>query len=122
MRLLLDMNLSPALCQPLKAAGHEAVHWSAVGEPSAPDEAVMAYARDRGLVVVSHDLDFSAILAATHAKSPSVVQLRSQDILGEAFVRVLSQTLHAFESELLTGALIVVDESRSRIRLLPIGN
>lgn len=122
MRLLLDMNLSPALCQPLKVAGHEAVHWSAVGKPSAPDEAVMTYARDRGLVVVSHDLDFSAILAATHAKSPSVVQLRSQDILGEAFVRVLSQTLHAFESELLAGALIVVDESRSRVRLLPIGN
>lgn len=121
MRLLLDMNLSPALCQPLKVAGHEAVHWSAVGKPSAPDEVVMAYARDRGLVVVSHDLDFSAILAATHAQSPSVVQLRGQDILGDTFVSLLSQVLHAYESELSAGALIVVDETRSRVRLLPIG-
>lgn len=45
MRLLLDMNLSPDLCLSLTAMGHEAVHWSKVGEPTAPDESVMKYAR-----------------------------------------------------------------------------
>jgi predicted nuclease of predicted toxin-antitoxin system len=63
MRLLVDMNLSPNLCRSLAALGHEAVHWSEVGEPTAADETVMAYARDNGCVVVSHDLDFSAMLA-----------------------------------------------------------
>jgi hypothetical protein len=63
MRLLLDMNLSPDLCRSLAALGHEAVHWSNVGEPTAADEVVMTYARDHGFVVVSHDLDFSAMLA-----------------------------------------------------------
>jgi predicted nuclease of predicted toxin-antitoxin system len=121
MRLLLDMNLSPDLCRSLAALGHEAVHWSNVGEPTAADEVVMTYARDRGFVVVSHDLDFSAMLAATHARQPSVVQLRSQDVMGETFLALLSATLRTFQRELSTGALIVVDESRSRVRLLPIG-
>ena len=74
MLLVLDMNLSPDLCAPLSAAGHEAVHWSTLGAPTASDESIMAYARDHGLVVVTHDLDFGAILAATHAHGPSVVQ------------------------------------------------
>lgn len=55
MRLLLDMNLSPDLCLSLTAMGHEAVHWSNVGEPTAPDETLMKYAREQAFVVISHD-------------------------------------------------------------------
>lgn len=96
MLLVLDMNLSPDLCAPLSAAGHEAVHWSTLavhwstlGAPTASDESIMAYARDHGLVVVTHDLDFGAILAATHAHGPSVVQVRTGDVLSDKFVSLI---------------------------------
>jgi predicted nuclease of predicted toxin-antitoxin system len=44
MRLLIDMNMSPDLCSRFQAVGREAVHWSALGAPNAPDQTIMAYA------------------------------------------------------------------------------
>ncbi|MDR1489081.1 MAG: DUF5615 family PIN-like protein [Desulfovibrio sp.] len=65
MKLLLDMNLSPRWVAWLAGEGIEAVHWSTLGAPDAPDETIMAVARAEGYIVLTHDLDFSAILAAT---------------------------------------------------------
>src|SRR4051812_45550130 len=48
MKLLIDMNLSPQWVPLLKDAGHEATHWSAVGDPRAPDSEVMHWAREHG--------------------------------------------------------------------------
>src|SRR5438045_4913638 len=80
MKLLVDMNLSPSWVKYLAGAGFEALHWSEIGSGSAPDTELMAWATEHGYVVVTADLDFGAILAATRRMSPSVVQVRS-DIL-----------------------------------------
>jgi predicted nuclease of predicted toxin-antitoxin system len=119
MRVLLDMNLSPDLCPPLRAAGHDAVHWSALGAANASDETIMVHARDRNLTVLTHDLDFGAMLAMTHATGPSVVQVRVQDVLSDQFVALILATLRQFESELAAGALVIVDKNRARVRVLP---
>lgn len=121
MKFLLDMNVSPRLCATLAQTGWEAVHWSTVGEGTAPDTAILSYAISSGYVVVSHDLDFSAILAATGAKAPSVVQIRFQDVLSDEFLAILLATLNQFAAEIETGALVVVDAKRARVRLLPLG-
>jgi predicted nuclease of predicted toxin-antitoxin system len=121
MRLLLDMNLSPHLCERFRVAGHDAVHWSTVGDPKAPDGVLMDYARASAFIVITHDLDFGAILASTKAAGPSVVQVRTQDLLSEKFVSTILTALRQFSVELGTGALVVVDEDRSRVRVLPIG-
>jgi predicted nuclease of predicted toxin-antitoxin system len=63
MKLLVDMNLSPAWVDFLILAGVEAVHWSTVGPVNAADQKIMEYAVQLGFVVLTHDLDFSAILA-----------------------------------------------------------
>ena len=122
MRLLIDMNMSPDLCARFRVSGHDAVHWSAVGAPNAPDKAIVDYAKAQGLVVLTHDLDFGAILAATRAEGPSVVQIRTEDVMSDRFVALVSATLTRFEAELSTGALVIVDESRSRVRVLPMGS
>lgn len=75
MKLLLDMNLSPRWIALLKDNGFEVLHWSTVGQATAPDAEIMAWAATNGYVVVTHDLDFSAILAATQGQAPSVVQI-----------------------------------------------
>ncbi len=80
MKLLIDMNLSPRWIGLLNDAGWEAVHWSTVGNATAADSEIMAFAAENDYVVLTHDLDFSAILAATHGKRPSVVQLRTDDV------------------------------------------
>ena len=120
MKLLVDMNISPNLCDVLIEAGWEAVHWSRIGEATATDSVILEYAKKEGLVVLTHDLDFSAILSATQAKAPSVVQLRMQDVLSEDFRSSLISSLRKFEAELDLGALLVIDETRSRARILPI--
>jgi predicted nuclease of predicted toxin-antitoxin system len=120
-KLVLDMNLSPEWVQFLRKHGTEAVHWSTVGDPRASDAEIMRWARDNGAVVFTHDLDFGTLLAHTNEGRPSVIQVRTQDVspdhLGEVIVTVLEQHGAALES----GALITVDEARSRVRILPIG-
>lgn len=91
-----------------------------MGKPTAPDKTVLQYAKDNDYVVLTHDLDFSAILAAMGAKAPSVIQVRAQDVLSKHFQQLVLDSLRQFESALTTGALIVIDESRTRARVLPL--
>jgi predicted nuclease of predicted toxin-antitoxin system len=69
MKLLLDMNLSPRWLRVLADAGFEAVHWSACGKGGAADTEIMGFAKANDYVVLTYDLDFSAILAATGGTS-----------------------------------------------------
>jgi predicted nuclease of predicted toxin-antitoxin system len=69
---------------------------------------------------LTHDLDFSAILAATDADAPSVIQVRTPNSRPEGMQSVLIATLRQYQDELLAGALIVVEPARSRVRRLPI--
>ncbi|HEY9631025.1 MAG TPA: DUF5615 family PIN-like protein [Coleofasciculaceae cyanobacterium] len=68
MKVLIDMNLSPDWCQALSQFNIESIHWSNVGDPTAPDTILMAWAKSNGYVVFTHDLDFGSILAATQAE------------------------------------------------------
>ena len=63
MKILIDMNLSPEWASFLEGSGFEAVHWSVVGSPSAPDAVIFAHAVAADCVIMTLDLDFSAILA-----------------------------------------------------------
>jgi predicted nuclease of predicted toxin-antitoxin system len=120
MKLILDMNLSPRWVAKLAAAGIEATHWSALGRATAPDIEIMDYARNHGYVVLTHDLDFSAILAATQGEKPSVVQIRAVDVSPEAIGEIVIQALRQMELELEGGALLTLDTRRTRLRVLPL--
>lgn len=120
MKLLIDMNLSPSWSVRLNAAGIEAVHWIEVGRASDPDDVLFQWAKSHGYVVFTNDLDFGAILAATNASGPSVIQLRVQDVMPDKLASRLIAVLEQFESELMEGALISIDEQRSKARILPI--
>jgi predicted nuclease of predicted toxin-antitoxin system len=95
MKLPVDMNLSPHWVGLFHDSGWEALHWSAMGRPTARDSEIMAFAAVNNYVVVTHDLDFSAILAVTHGKKPSVIQIRSEDVsvkfIGKQTVAALRQ-------------------------------
>ncbi len=120
-KLVIDVCLSPQWKAFLEEAGHEAVHWSEIGAADAPDRTIMDWAREHERVVFTHDLDFSALLAATQAKGPSVLQMRAQDVLPEAMGAMVLLTLEQFAEALEEGALLSVDPSRARVRLLPLG-
>ena len=120
MKLLLDMNLSPVLAESLSRCGFTAEHWSKIGSPTAEDREIMRWAKENDYVVVTFDLDFGAILAATGFDSPSVVQIRSLDSHPDIFCPVLVRALNRFHQELTDGALIILDENKARARILPL--
>ncbi len=121
MKLLVDMNLSPAWIPFLAAEGFAATHWSTIGPANALDSELFAWARNHQHVVFTHDLDFGAMLALTQAESPSVFQIRTDDVAPETLGPRAVVLLRRFRNELESGALIVADERRERVRLLPLG-
>jgi predicted nuclease of predicted toxin-antitoxin system len=119
-KILIDMNLTPEWAAVLARHGHSCVHWSEIGDPRAEDPVLMEWAAREGYVVLTHDLDFGSLLALTHASGPSVLQIRTQDVLPSGLEPLLAEVLGRYEQELASGALIVVDEARSRVRILPL--
>ena len=120
MKLLIDMNLSPRWADYLTNLGFEAVHWSSLGPRDASDITIMSHARMHDFVVLTHDLDFSAILAATRGEKPSVVQIRADDVRPEAIGTQVAAALTAMDQELAAGALITIDPGRTRMTVLPL--
>jgi predicted nuclease of predicted toxin-antitoxin system len=121
MRILIDMNLSPLWVDALIEAEIEAVHWSTIGDPAATDRVIMSYAQTHGYIVFTNDLDFGTLLAITKSQLPSVIQVRNQDLLPAAIGDVVISALRQVEQQLASGALVTIDQSRLRIRILPIG-
>jgi predicted nuclease of predicted toxin-antitoxin system len=120
MRLLIDMNLAPRWVNVLADAGFEAAHWSTLGAGNALDSEIMAFAKASDYVVLTHDLDFGAILAATHGEKPSVVQIRAEDVSPDAIGKQIIAALRQMSVELEHGALLTVDPDRTRLRVLPL--
>ena len=81
----------------------------------------MQWAAERDYVVLTADLDFGAILAATKIRKPSVVQVRSDVLTPNAIGGMVVAALRQSRQELLDGALISVDAARARLRILPLG-
>lgn len=120
MKLLIDMNLSPRWAEILTNVGFEAAHWSTLGAYNAPDAAIMDYARTHNYTVLTHDLDFGAILAVTHGTKPSVIQIRAEDLSPAAIATPLIAAIRQMSAELEAGALLTVDTTLTRLRLLPL--
>lgn len=120
LRLVIGVNLSPEWVPVLTEAGFETVHWTQVGDSSAPDREIMDWAVTNGDVVFSHDLDFSTMLALTHASGPSLVQLRGPKVLPEQIADLLIQSIDRFRVDLEAGALLLIEPGRSRVRILPL--
>jgi predicted nuclease of predicted toxin-antitoxin system len=119
-KILVDMNLSPRWTGFLAASGIESAHWSSIGSPCATDKAIMEYARSNGFLVLTHDLGFGAILAATHGERPSVVQVRAGDLSPEAIGPRVVAAIRQLTPELESGALVTIETERARLRVLPL--
>ena len=100
--------------------GSRPIIGSTIGASTATDEQIMRCARNNGCVVLTHDLDFSAILAAGRDGTPSVVQVRSNDVTPEVSGRSVRAGLIQLADELGKGAIVTIDSGRARVRHLPL--
>lgn len=118
--LLADMNLSPQTVQSLRTAGWDAVRVSDLLPPDAPDGEILDLARSLDRVLLTQDLDFSALLAVGGFSRPSLVTVRMTTSDPESVTRRLLDVLPRIEGQLAGGCAVTVEDTTLRIRSLPI--
>jgi predicted nuclease of predicted toxin-antitoxin system len=122
MRFLLDINLPPAMAEWLRPEGHDAAHIREIGLGSLPDHEIFARAADEARIVVTLDLDVGKIAGLAGATGATVVLLRlrmaRQDYLRQRLHAAIAEAAETLES----GAAVVVEDARIRIRRMPPGS
>jgi predicted nuclease of predicted toxin-antitoxin system len=120
MRLLADMHIAPRTVEFLRSLGHDVVRVNEVLSAKASDETIVARAAQEQRVVLTQDLDFSAIIALQGRASPSLVTLRLSSSRVEYVNAVLEKVLAQVEADVSAGSIVTVEDSRVRRRPLPI--
>lgn len=119
-RLLADMNISPKTVEALQGQGWDVIRVSHVMPMEAPDHRILSFAREEGRVVITQDLDFSALLALGGHQEPSLVTLRLTVSDPETVTRRLLDVLPGLEHVLQQGNAVTVEDFTVRVRSLPI--
>lgn len=121
MRFLADAGISPRTVEFLRQLGHDAIHVRTLGLERGADSEIVERARADSSVVLTFDLDFGEVLALGVVDTPSVIIFRLADERADAVNQRLSLVLAERLAELQSGALILVEDARYRVRKLPIG-
>ena len=120
MKFLVDNALSPNLAVGLRAAGYDVVHLRDIGLASASDAEVFQIALADSRVIVSEDTGFATLLALRNAVKPSVLLFRGiQDRSAANLLSLLQTNIAAVTGDLDAGAVVVIENTRIRIRRLP---
>jgi predicted nuclease of predicted toxin-antitoxin system len=121
LRFLIDNALSPKLAAGLRNAGHDAVHLREIERQTAPDSEVLARALEEHRVIISSDMDFGDLIAASGLARPSMILFRRVERKSDSRLALLLKNLASIHRELEQGSIVILESSRMRIRRLPIG-
>jgi len=120
MKFLVDNALSPLIAKGLREAGFEAVHVRDIGMQSASDQIIFEYAKEANLTIVTADTDFSTLLALWRYSRPSVIIFRTSDKHPKTQLALLLNQTSEITDALSEGSIVVFEDTRIRIRPLPI--
>ena len=120
MKFLADMGISQSTVNWLREKGHDAIHLREEGLHRISDIEVIEKGRKEERIILTCDLDFGDIMAASGGICPSIIIFRLENERPGNVSRRLAQVLEESPDALGKGAIISVEESRHRVRLLPI--
>ncbi len=120
MKFLADMGVSGRIVDWLLANGHDAVHLRDQGLQRLADGRIFTKAAGEGRIILTFDLDFGEILAHSGGQMVSVVLFRLNNTTTPFVIRRLQTVLADAAEALLSGAIVVVEDGRHRIRRLPL--
>ena len=120
MKFLADMGISPKTVAFLQGLGHAAEHLHHQGLDRLPDSAILDKAKREGCVLLTHDLDFGELLAASGTQLTSVIIFRLRNMHPEQVNRYLRVIISQHQALLEQGAIVSVAEGQIRVRPLPL--
>ncbi len=108
LRFLANMNISPKTVSALRQRGWDIFRVSELLPPTAPDQEILEFARREERVLVTQDLDFSALLALSGYTRPGLITLRLSVSDPETVTRRLLEVVPQVESALQQGAAVTI--------------
>ncbi len=120
MRFLCDMGISRKVAQWLRRQGHDSSHLGEEGLARLPNGRIFAKAIAEKRIILTYDLDFGEIAAIAESPIAGVVIFRLQNTRADHIIERLSAVLEMIGPELERGVIVTVEESRFRIRELPL--
>jgi len=121
MRFLADMGVSLRVVEWLRSQGHEVTHLAELGLQRLPDREVFQRATRERRIVLTFDLDFGELVALSPDPTTSVVVFRLHNARAANVIQRLHEVLERSAAALLVGAIVLVDDGRHRVRVLPVG-
>lgn len=121
MKILADVNVSRRVVERLRTEGIDIVRCTDLLDARTADTEILAEAARLGAIVLSHDQDFTALLATRGATGPSLINLRVSYVDVEQLTRRLLAVLQSTQAELSSGAIVTIDDARVRVHRLPVG-
>lgn len=121
MKFLADMGVAMRVVQWLREQGHDAIHLREENLHRLPNGLIFEKASKEKRILLTFDLDFGEILALSGGKMMSVILFRLHNTRAHHVIGRLKKVLEDSQKALEEGAVVVVEETRHRIRRLPIG-
>jgi predicted nuclease of predicted toxin-antitoxin system len=119
-RLLADMNISPKTVEAMRKRGWDILRVSNFLPANASDQQILQFARQENRILITQDLDFSALLALAGENQPSLVTLRLSISDPETITKKLLDILPRLKDELQAGCVVTIQDTTVRFRRLPI--
>lgn len=119
-RFIADLQISPLTVSDLQSTGYQITRITDYLPSTASDDEIIEFAIRQGAVIITQNLDFSSLIAQSGLSQPSVISLRIGNAKPEVIAQILQQVLPQIEKELAAGAIVSVEETRFRVRKLPV--
>lgn len=120
LRFLADMGVDIRVVQWLRQKGHDAKHLRDEGLHRIPNGEIFVKSISENRIIITFDLDFGEIVAFSKGRKVSVILFRLHNTRTPHLINRLATVLEDTTEALEEGAVVVVEESRHRVRYLPL--